>query len=48
MQWRIQDFPDGWGGGTDPPGGGENILFGKIFAENCMKEIEWGEGTGRV
>ena len=29
LQWRIQDFPEGTGA---------NLFFGKIFAENCMKE----------
>ena len=29
----IQDFPKG----HQPQRGGENLLFGIIFAENCMK-----------
>ena len=36
LRWRIQDFPDG--------GGGEILLFDKIFAENWMKMIEIGPG----
>ena len=43
MQWRIQDFPDG---GTYPQGGGANLLFGKIFLENCMKMKEIGPRGG--
>ena len=34
IQWRIQDFPEG---GANPWDWGKNLLFGKIFAENCMK-----------
>ena len=34
------------GGGTNPPGGGENLLFGKIFAKNCMKMMEIERGGG--
>ena len=36
VQWQIQDFP-GEGRGSLTSGGGYNLLFGKIFAENCMK-----------
>ena len=36
------------GGGTNPPGGGENLLFGKIFAKNCMKMMEIERGGGQV
>ena len=35
VQWRIQNFPHG--GGGNPKGGRENLLFGQIFNENCMK-----------
>ena len=31
MQWRIEDFPDRG-----------HLLFGRIFAENCMKMQEIG------
>ena len=39
VQWQIQDFPDRdantwvWG---------ENLLFGRIFTENCMKMKQFG------
>ena len=33
-------FPSG--GGTNPQGGGANLLFGQKFAENCMKMKEFG------
>ena len=39
VQWQIQDFPDRdantwvWG---------ENLLFGKIFTENCMQMKQFG------
>ena len=36
-QWRIQGFPDG---DTIPQDRGENLLFDKIFAKNCMKMKE--------
>ena len=42
IQWRIQDFPTGGGGGT--PEEVANRLFGIIFAENCMKmkkKLNW-------
>ena len=35
-QWRIQDFPAGGGALAE----GKSLLFGKIFAENCMKMKE--------
>ena len=42
-QWRIQDFRDGVGGGEgNLQGGGENLLFGQIFPENCMEMKEFG------
>ena len=48
QQWRVQDFPDGRGGGNFQ-GGDENLLFGQIFPENCMKLKEFGpEGVARV
>ena len=34
FQWQIQDFE---GREANPLGEGINILFGKNFAENCMK-----------
>ena len=39
-QWQIQDLPVF----------GNNLLFGKIFAENCMKmkEIELRVGVAHV
>ena len=37
LQWRIQDFSDG---GTSPWIWAKSLLFGKIFAENCMKMKE--------
>ena len=39
QQWRIQDFPKG---DIKPRRQTPNLLFGKVFAENCMKmkEIE--------
>ena len=37
--WRIQDFPRG-----HQPRGLANILFGIIFAENCMEmKKKWTE-----
>ena len=36
-QWRIQDFPDGVGAPTPEIEGSKNLLFGKIFAQKCMK-----------
>ena len=51
MQWQIKDFRDrrGWGGGggTNPRSGGKHLLFGNIFAENCMKIIEIGPRGAR-
>ena len=38
LQWRIQDFAEG---GTNYPKGA-NVLFCKIFVENCMKIEEFG------
>ena len=46
-QWRIQDFPDG--GSHEPLDLRQNpiyVLFGKIFAENCMKMKEFGPRGG--
>ena len=43
MQWRIHYFPDG---GAKPWFWRENLLFGKVFAENCMKMKEIGPGGG--
>ena len=37
-QSLIQDFPDG----SANPKGGANLLFGKFFAQNCMKLKEIG------
>ena len=37
MQWRIQDFSDR---GTDPKRGYTSLLFGNIFAENCIETKE--------
>ena len=34
-QWWIQDFP--WGGGANSQSRCANLLFCKLFAENCMK-----------
>ena len=44
-QWQIQDSPDE--GGANPCVWPENLLFGKIFTENCMKmkEIEPRRGA---
>ena len=38
-QWQIQDFPEGV---ANPWVWSENLLFGKIFAENRMKIKEHG------
>ena len=45
-QWRIQDFPDD--GDANPWDWGENLIFGKFFAEKYMqmKEIELRRGGG--
>ena len=42
-QWRIQDFPDA---GCQRQGVA-SLLFGIIFAENCMKmkKLDWEEGA---
>ena len=40
-QWRIQNFPDR-GGVCSILRLGKNLLFGKIFAEHCMKIKEIG------
>ena len=42
-QGRIQDFP---GRGANPWEANENLLFGKIVAENCMKMKEIGRRGG--
>ena len=47
IQWRIQDFQDGEGA-HQPLSLGENLLFDKVFAENCMKMKETGPGGGGV
>ena len=39
LQWLIQELPDG---GANPKSGGASPLFGKCFAENCMKMKEIG------
>ena len=44
MQWQIKDFPDGRGALT--PVFGQNLIFGKIFARNCMKMKEFGQRGG--
>ena len=41
MQWQIQVFPDG---GVNHRGA--NLLFGKIFAQNCTKMKECGPRLG--
>ena len=38
-------FPRGWG--TNPQGGGANLLFGQKFPENCMKMKEFVPGGAR-
>ena len=43
-QWRIRYFPDG--GRGNPWFWSENLLFGKAFAENCMKMKEIGPKGG--
>ena len=45
---RTQHFPDIWGGGRQPQSFGQNLLFGKIFAENCMKMKDIGLRGGAV
>ena len=35
--WRIQDFPEAGEGATPKMG-----IFLKLFAENCVKMIEFG------
>ena len=40
-QWRNQEFQTGVGG-VNPLGEDKNLLFGKIFDENCMKMNEIG------
>ena len=50
-QWWIQDFPDSWGGmgeRGEPMSFRQNLLFGKIFAENCVKMKEIGPRVGVV
>ena len=40
-------FLTGGGGSANPREGGKSLLFGKIFAENCMKMTEIGpRGSG--
>ena len=39
VQWQIQDFP---GGGANRLVLDKNLLFGKIFAKNCMEIKEIG------
>ena len=43
MQWRIQEFPEGE---YQPLRRWTNLLFGNIFAENCMKIKETGPREG--
>ena len=40
-QWPIQEFQTG-GGGFNPWEEDRNLLFGKVFTENCMKMKENG------
>ena len=48
LQWRIQDF-SGPLTGEPTPEGGANLLFGIIFAENCMKmEKKWTKRGAHV
>ena len=49
-QWQIQDFPDGVGegGSAKLQGEGANLLFSKMFPENCMNMKEFGPRGGRV
>ena len=49
-QWRIQDFPDGVGGrgSANLQGEGANLLFSKMFPENCMNMKEFGPRGGRI
>ena len=42
-QWRVQDFSDG---AANPWAWGENLLFRKIFTENCMTMKEIGPREG--
>ena len=44
-QWRIHDFPER---GANSQSGCANLLFCKLFAENCMKMKEFGSQDGRV
>ena len=44
VQWRIQDFPDG---NANPWFWSENLLFGKIFAENDTKMKKKLDREGR-
>ena len=49
IQWQIQDFPYGEeGGGANPKGGEENLLFRPNFPKNCRKmKTTWtGGGSG--
>ena len=48
VEWQIQDFPKGM---ASTPEGSANLLFGIIFAKNCMKmkrKKMTGRGEGRV
>ena len=40
--WRIQDFPEE---GANPRGGGANLLFYKIVAQNFMQMKGIGSGV---
>ena len=42
-KWRIHDFPDR---GCQPLNLGQNLLFDRIIAENCMKMKEIGPRDG--
>ena len=37
-----------WGGGHQPLSSGQNLLFGMIFAKNCMKMKEIGPRVRRI
>ena len=37
-QWRMQTFPDE----------GANLLFGKLFADKCLKMKEFRRGGGSI
>ena len=42
-QWQIHDFPEE---GANAKGRGANLLFCKLFPENCMKTKEIGQRGG--